>query len=128
MLQNQFSLRIMWNTLVKWLQLWSVKPRSKSRQPKDPMQTLQEKSITKLSTFGFTGTELVKATSVLVNVPNQMTMLFALPKTLRREFIWNMHAGKLFIMTFPFSCSSNLCMLSTYHCGAFSGILLLPCC
>jgi hypothetical protein len=61
---------------------------------KDPMQALQQKSITELTRLGFTSTELVKAASVFVNVPNQMTMLFALPETLRRGFILNMLASK----------------------------------
>ncbi|ONM01410.1 putative ribose-5-phosphate isomerase 2, partial [Zea mays] len=60
---------------------------------KDPMQVLQQKSITELTRLGFTSTELVKAASVFVNVPNQMTMLFALPETLRRGFILNMLAN-----------------------------------
>ena len=37
--------------------------------------------------LGFAGTELVKAACVFVNVPTQMTMLFALLETLRRVFI-----------------------------------------
>jgi hypothetical protein len=56
----------------------------------DPMQAQQQKSISELTRLGFTGTELVKAAGVFVNVPNQMTMLFALPETLRREFILHM--------------------------------------
>jgi hypothetical protein len=56
----------------------------------NPMQTLQQKSIAELPRLGFTGTELVKAAGVFVNVPNQMTMLLALPETLRREFILHM--------------------------------------
>jgi hypothetical protein len=64
------------------------------------MQALQEKSITELSRLGFSGTELVKAASVFVNIPNQMTMLFALPENLRREFILDMLASNLFIIPF----------------------------
>jgi hypothetical protein len=61
----------------------------------DPMQMLQEKSIAELTRLGFTGNELLKAATVFMKIPNQMTMLFALPENLRREFIQNMLAGKL---------------------------------
>jgi hypothetical protein len=61
----------------------------------DPMQMLWEKSIAKLTRLGFTGNELLKAATVFMKIPNQMTMLFALPENLRREFIQNMLAGKL---------------------------------
>jgi uncharacterized protein YqhQ len=60
---------------------------------KDQMQELQEKSVVELTRLGFGGSELLKAAAVFVKVPNQMTMLFALPETLRREFILNMIAG-----------------------------------
>ncbi|AQK70536.1 hypothetical protein ZEAMMB73_Zm00001d016357 [Zea mays] len=57
---------------------------------KDQMQELQEKSVVELTRLGFGGSELLKAAAVFVKVPNQMTMLFALLETLRREFILNM--------------------------------------
>jgi hypothetical protein len=60
---------------------------------------LQEKSVVELTRLGFEGSELLKAAAVFVKVPNQMTMLFALPETLRREFIQNMIAGKFTILT-----------------------------
>ncbi|OEL15466.1 hypothetical protein BAE44_0023514 [Dichanthelium oligosanthes] len=60
---------------------------------KDPMQIIQEKSIAELTRLGFTGSELLKAAGVFVKVPNKMAMLFAVPETLRREFIQNMLAG-----------------------------------
>jgi hypothetical protein len=66
----------------------------------DPIQMLQEKSVSELTRLGFTGSELLKATSVFVKIPNQMTMPFALPKNLRREFIQNMLAGKLLFSYF----------------------------
>ncbi|WVZ64388.1 hypothetical protein U9M48_013909 [Paspalum notatum var. saurae] len=53
----------------------------------DPMQALQKKSINELMRLGFLGSELLKAAAVFVKVPNQMTMLFALPESLRMEFI-----------------------------------------
>ncbi|WVZ76904.1 hypothetical protein U9M48_024823 [Paspalum notatum var. saurae] len=56
----------------------------------DPMQALQKKSIDELTRLGFSGSELLKAAAVFVKVPNQMTMLFALPESLRREFILQM--------------------------------------
>ncbi|CAN6290502.1 unnamed protein product [Urochloa humidicola] len=59
---------------------------------KDPMQLLQENSITELARLGFTGSEVLKAAAVFVKVPNQMSMLFAIPENLRREFIQNMLA------------------------------------
>ncbi|KAL5666770.1 hypothetical protein ACJX0J_026878, partial [Zea mays] len=59
---------------------------------KDQMQELQEKSVVDLTRLGFRGSELLKAVDVFVKVPNHMTMLFAIPETLRREFILNMIA------------------------------------
>ncbi|KAL6659206.1 hypothetical protein ACP70R_003246 [Stipagrostis hirtigluma subsp. patula] len=56
----------------------------------DPLQKLQKKSIDELKKLGFTGTEVVDAASILVTAPNQMTMLFALPEALRREYILKM--------------------------------------
>ena len=67
----------------------------------DPMQVLQKKSIDELTRLGFTGTELIKAASAFVKAPSQMTMLFALLETLRREFILSMFIG-------------NYCYLFTY--------------
>lgn len=61
----------------------------------DPLQMLQEKSIAELTRLGFTGSELLKAATIFMKIPNQITMLFALPENLRREFIQNMLAGKL---------------------------------
>ncbi|ONM18755.1 hypothetical protein ZEAMMB73_Zm00001d004343 [Zea mays] len=59
---------------------------------KDQMQELQEKSVVELTRLGFGGSELLKAATIFVKVHNQMTMLFTLPETLRREFILNMIA------------------------------------
>ncbi|AQL04042.1 hypothetical protein ZEAMMB73_Zm00001d046284 [Zea mays] len=59
---------------------------------KDQMQELQEKSVVELTRLGFGGSELLKVVAVFVKVPNQMTILFTLPETLRREFILNMIA------------------------------------
>jgi hypothetical protein len=59
---------------------------------KDQMQELQEKSVVELTRLGFGGSELLKVVVVFVKVPNQMTILFTLPETLRREFILNMIA------------------------------------
>jgi len=67
----------------------------------DPMQVLQKKSIDELTRLGFTVTELIKAASAFVKAPSQMTMLFALLETLRREFILSMFIG-------------NYCYLFTY--------------
>ncbi|AQK76490.1 hypothetical protein ZEAMMB73_Zm00001d018570 [Zea mays] len=61
---------------------------------KDQMQELQEKSVVDLTRLGFRGSELLKAVDVFVKVPNHMTMLFAIPETLRREFILNMIADE----------------------------------
>jgi hypothetical protein len=44
----------------------------------NPMQALQQKYIAELTRLEFTDTELVKAASVFVNVPNKITLLFAL--------------------------------------------------
>ncbi|WVZ96413.1 hypothetical protein U9M48_042051 [Paspalum notatum var. saurae] len=60
----------------------------------DPMQALQKKSIDECTRLGFSGSELLKAAAVFVKVPNQMTMLFALPESLRREFVLHMINGQ----------------------------------
>ena len=62
-----------------------------------PEQIIEHKSIEELRKLGFTGTEVIKAASVFIRVPNQMSMLFAIPKSLRREFILNMLDGKFIL-------------------------------
>nr|TKW21253.1 hypothetical protein SEVIR_4G171700v2 [Setaria viridis] len=56
----------------------------------DHQQKLREKATTELHKLGFTGSEQVKAASVFVRIPDQMSMLLTLEETLRREFILNM--------------------------------------
>ncbi|RLM58501.1 hypothetical protein C2845_PM18G03850 [Panicum miliaceum] len=55
----------------------------------DPQQKLREKATAELRRLGFTGSEQVKAASVFVKMPEQMSMLLTLDETLR-EFILNM--------------------------------------
>uniref|UniRef100_K3YLK2 MLLE-like domain-containing protein n=1 Tax=Setaria italica TaxID=4555 RepID=K3YLK2_SETIT len=59
----------------------------------DHQQKLREKATTELRKLGFTGSEQVKAASVFVRIPDQMSMLLKLDETLRREFILNMLSG-----------------------------------
>ncbi|KAF8765911.1 hypothetical protein HU200_008037 [Digitaria exilis] len=59
----------------------------------DPQQTLREKAVAELRKLGFTGTEQIKAATVFVKMPEQMSMLLTLDETLRREFILNMLNG-----------------------------------
>ncbi|RLM78168.1 hypothetical protein C2845_PM12G17370 [Panicum miliaceum] len=59
----------------------------------DPQQTLREKAVAELQKLGFTGTEQVKAATVFVKMPEQMSMLLTLDEILRREFILNMLNG-----------------------------------
>jgi hypothetical protein len=54
------------------------------------MHALQKKAIDEMIRLEFVDIELVKAPCVFVNVPNQMTMLFAIPETLRRVFVLHM--------------------------------------
>jgi hypothetical protein len=56
----------------------------------DPQQKLREKATAELRRLGFTGREQIKAASVFVKMPEQMSMLLTLDETLRREFILNM--------------------------------------
>ncbi|RCV21510.1 hypothetical protein SETIT_4G145100v2 [Setaria italica] len=61
----------------------------------DHQQKLREKATAELRKLGFTGSEQVKAASVFVRIPDQMSMLLTLDETLRREFILNMLANPL---------------------------------
>ena len=61
---------------------------------------LQGKSVVELTRLGFTSSELLKASSVFMKIPNQMTMSFALLENRRGEFIQNMLASKLLIPHF----------------------------
>ncbi|RCV06288.1 hypothetical protein SETIT_1G151200v2 [Setaria italica] len=61
----------------------------------DHQQKLREKATTELRKLGFTGSEQVKAASVFVRIPDQMSMLLTLDEILRREFILNMLANQL---------------------------------
>ncbi|RCV06748.1 hypothetical protein SETIT_1G188500v2 [Setaria italica] len=61
----------------------------------DHQQKLREKATAELRKLGFTGSEQVKAASVFVRIPDQMSMLLTLDETLRREFILNMLANQL---------------------------------
>ncbi|CAL5018624.1 unnamed protein product [Urochloa decumbens] len=58
----------------------------------DPQQKLRENAVAELCKLGFTGTEQIKAATVFVRMPEQMSMLLTLDQALRREFILNMLA------------------------------------
>jgi hypothetical protein len=59
----------------------------------DPQRKLREKAINEVRRLEFTGSEIIKAAIVFVRMPDQMGMLFALPKPLRREYIVDMLRG-----------------------------------
>ncbi|RCV11327.1 hypothetical protein SETIT_2G176600v2 [Setaria italica] len=59
----------------------------------DHQQKLREKATVELRKIGFTGSEQVKAASVFVRIPDQMSMLLTVDETLRREFFLNMLSG-----------------------------------
>ncbi|ONM35208.1 uncharacterized protein [Zea mays] len=56
----------------------------------DPQQKLREKAINEVRRLEFTGSEVIKAASVFVRMPDQMGMLFALSEPPRREYIVDM--------------------------------------
>ncbi|CAO2210954.1 unnamed protein product [Urochloa humidicola] len=56
----------------------------------DSQQKLRENAVAELAKLGFTGSEQIKAATVFVRMPEQMSMLLTLHPTLRREFILNM--------------------------------------
>ncbi|CAN6338165.1 unnamed protein product [Urochloa humidicola] len=56
----------------------------------DPKQKLRENAVAELRKLGFSGTEQIKAATVFVRMPEQMSMLLTLDETLRREFVLNM--------------------------------------
>jgi hypothetical protein len=59
----------------------------------DPQQKLREKSINEVRRLEFTGSEVIQVAVVFVRMPDQMGMLFALPESLRREYIVDMLRG-----------------------------------
>jgi hypothetical protein len=61
----------------------------------NPQQILREKATVELRKLGFTGTEQIKAATVFVKSPDQMSMLLTLDQSLRREFILNMLNGTI---------------------------------
>ena len=61
----------------------------------NPQHILREKAVAELRKLGFTGTEQIKAATVFVKSPDQMSMLLTLDQSLRREFILNMLNGMI---------------------------------
>jgi len=61
----------------------------------NPQQILREKVVAELRKLGFTGTEQIKAATVFVKSPDQISMLLTLDESLRREFILNMLNGTI---------------------------------
>ncbi|VAH81549.1 unnamed protein product [Triticum turgidum subsp. durum] len=53
----------------------------------DPRQKFKEKAINELSRLGFTGTEIMNATSIFAKAPEEMHMMLALPQNLRRGYV-----------------------------------------
>jgi len=61
----------------------------------NPQQILRKKVVVELRKLGFTGTEQIKAATVFVKSPDQISMLLTLDESLRREFILNMLNGTI---------------------------------
>jgi len=62
---------------------------------KNPQQILREKAVAELRKLGFIGIEQIKAATVFVKSPDQMSMLLTLDQSLRSEFILNMLNGSI---------------------------------
>ena len=61
----------------------------------NPQTDFKGEGCSKLHKLGFTGTEQIKAATVFVKSPDQMSMLLTLDQSLRREFILNMLNGTI---------------------------------
>nr|AAX95049.1 hypothetical protein LOC_Os11g09900 [Oryza sativa Japonica Group]ABA91980.1 hypothetical protein LOC_Os11g09900 [Oryza sativa Japonica Group] len=59
--------------------------QEKAMAEEDPLQKIQNEAILECQKLGLTGTEVVNAAAAFVKVPAQMSMLIALPESLRRE-------------------------------------------
>ncbi|XP_015634899.1 uncharacterized protein [Oryza sativa Japonica Group] len=61
--------------------------QEKAMAEEDPLQKIQNEAILECQKIGLTGTEVVNAAAAFVKVPAQMSMLLALPESLRREYV-----------------------------------------
>ncbi|BAD73431.1 hypothetical protein [Oryza sativa Japonica Group] len=61
--------------------------QEKAMAEEDPLQKIQNEAILECQKLGLTGTEVVNAAAAFVKVPAQMSMLLALPESLRREYV-----------------------------------------
>ncbi|KAF0905773.1 hypothetical protein E2562_008827 [Oryza meyeriana var. granulata] len=67
-----------------------VEIQEKAMAEEDPHQKLQNEAVLELQKLGLTGIEVVNAVAIFVKVPAQMSMLLALPESLRREYVLKM--------------------------------------
>ncbi|BAH95146.1 Os11g0205200 [Oryza sativa Japonica Group] len=67
--------------------------QEKAMAEEDPLQKIQNEAILECQKLGLTGTEVVNAAAAFVKVPAQMSMLIALPESLRREYVLKILAG-----------------------------------
>lgn len=67
--------------------------QEKAMAEEDPLQKIQNEAILECQKLGLTGTEVVNAAAAFVKVPAQMSMLLALPESLRREYVLKILAG-----------------------------------
>ncbi|EEC73061.1 hypothetical protein OsI_07018 [Oryza sativa Indica Group] len=61
--------------------------QEKTMAEEDPLQKIQNEAILECQKLGLTGTEVVNDAAAFVKVPAQMSMLLALPESLRREYV-----------------------------------------
>ncbi|XP_052153312.1 uncharacterized protein LOC127771437 isoform X2 [Oryza glaberrima] len=61
--------------------------QEKAMAEENPLQKIQNEAILECQKLGLTGTEVVNAAAAFVKVPAQMSMLLALPESLRREYV-----------------------------------------
>nr|XP_015624407.2 uncharacterized protein LOC107277073 [Oryza sativa Japonica Group] len=61
--------------------------QEKAMVEEDPLQKIQNEAILECQKLGLTGTEVVNDAAAFVKVPAQMSMLLALPESLRREYV-----------------------------------------
>ncbi len=75
--------------------------QEKAMVEEDPLQKIQNEAILECQKLGLTGTEVVNDAAAFVKVPAQMSMLLALPESLRREYVLKILAGN---SLYTFAC------------------------
>uniref|UniRef100_I1NZY1 Myb/SANT-like domain-containing protein n=1 Tax=Oryza glaberrima TaxID=4538 RepID=I1NZY1_ORYGL len=75
--------------------------QEKAMAEEDPLQKIQNEAILECQKLGLTETEVVTDAAAFVKVPAQMSMLLALPESLRREYVLKILAGN---SLYTFAC------------------------